>query len=293
MPMERGRVGVLLVLVSAILFGLMPIFARLAYPQGVGVDEMLFVRFLLGFLFIGAVLALTHRLSLPSVRQVLLLIGLGAVTYYIQSTLYFTSLLYSPVAIAVLVLYTYPVFVAVGAFALGWEKISRRLTGVFIIALVGLVLVANPFVSPIGLGVIFAFGSAIMYAIYILSGSRLLRSVRVEVAVFYIMGGASISFGLMAVLTGSIHLNWNFQGWFWVIDLALVSTAAATLLFFGIARIGPSTASLISLGEPVTAVFASVVLFGNTLSGSQWLGGILILAGTALTTLYVNPQPRT
>jgi len=181
MPTRTGSLGILLVLVSAVLFGFMPIFARLAYPQGVSVGEMLLVRFLFGFLFIGAFLAFTRRLSLPSVRQVLVLVGLGAVTYFIQSTLYFTSLLYSPVAIAVLVLYTYPIFVAIGSFALGWEKISRRLTGVFIIALVGLVLVANPFVSPIGLGVIFAFGSAIMYAIYILSGSRLLRSVRVEV----------------------------------------------------------------------------------------------------------------
>jgi drug/metabolite transporter (DMT)-like permease len=291
--MDRGSTGILLVLVSAVSFGFMPIFARLAYSQGVGVDELLFVRFLLAFLIMGAILATRRLLIIPKTQDLLVLIGLGALAYFLQSTLYFTSLLYSPIAIVQLLLYTYPVFVTIGAFALGWERVSRRLTAAFIIAVVGLSLVANPFGNPIGFGVFLSLGASVTYTIYILSGSKVLRRVRGYVAAFYVMGAASVSFGLTGALTGSIHLNWSFEGWFWVATITLVCTViAVTSFFIGLSRIGPSRAALISLVDPVTSILASTGLFGNALNASQWLGGVLILAATAITTLYRNSESR-
>jgi drug/metabolite transporter (DMT)-like permease len=291
--MRRAEAGVFIVLVSAVSFGFMPIFARLAYSQGVGVGELLLVRFVSAFLIMGAILAISKRLILPAKQDVLVLVVLGALGYYLQSTLYFTSLLYSPVAVVALLLYTYPVFVTVGAFALGWEKISRPLATAFVIALVGLFLVANPFSVSFGLGVILALGSSITYTVYILAGSKVLRNVSGDVAAFYVMGAASFSFALKEALTGPRNLNWSFQGWFWVAMITLICTViAVTTFFIGLSRIGPSRAALISLVEPVTSVLASLWLFGNALSVSQWFGGVLILAATALTTLYANKTPR-
>ena len=291
--MDKASGGILLVLVSAVSFGFIPIFARLAYSQGVGIDELLFVRFLLAFLIMGAILAASRRLTVPKKDDLLILILLGALAYFLQSTLYFTALLYSPVAIVALLLYTYPVFVTIGAFALGWEKISRRLAGAFVIATLGLILAANPFGSSIGLGVILALGSSITYTIYILGGSKVLRRIKGEVAAFYVLGAGSISFGLTGALTGSIHLNWTLEGWFWVAMLTLLCTVVAISTFFmGLSKIGPSRASLISLVEPVTSVLASLWLFGNALNTLQWFGGLLILIATAITALYGIPEPR-
>jgi len=291
--MSRESEGIFLVLVSAVSFGFMPIFARFAYAQGVGVDELLFVRFLLAFLIMGTLLATFHKLNLPKRMDLLALIILGALVYFMQSTFYFSALLFSPVAIVALLLYTYPVFVTLGAHALGWEHISRRLVGAFMIALIGLVLVANPFGTAIGLGVLLAFASALTYTFYILGGSKVLRRVRGEVAAFYVMGAASVSFGLTGALTGLIRLNWTVAGWFWVLAITLVCTVvAATTFFMGITRIGPSRAALISLLEPVTSVLLSLALFGNKLSISQWFGGLLILVSTAITTVYRKPLSR-
>ena len=291
--MDKASGGILLVLVSAVSFGFIPIFARLAYSQGVGIDELLFVRFLLAFLIMGTILAASRRLTVPKKDDLLILILLGALAYFLQSTLYFTALLYSPVAIVALLLYTYPVFVTIGAFALGWEKISRRLAGAFVIATLGLILAANPFGNRIGLGVILALGSSITYTIYILGGSKVLRRIKGEVAAFYVLGAGSVSFGLTGALTGSIHLNWTLEGWFWVAMLTLLCTVVAISTFFmGLSKIGPSRASLISLVEPVTSVLASLWLFGNALNTLQWFGGLLILIATAITALYGIPEPR-
>ena len=283
----------LFVLVSAVSFGFMPIFARLAYAQGVGVDELLFVRFLFAFLIMGVILVASRRLILPRMEDLLFLIVLGALAYFLQSTFYFTSLIYSPVPIVALVLYTYPVFVTIGAFVLGWEKISGPLAAAVAIAIIGLLLVANPFGNVVGFGVILAFGSSITYTVYILSGSRILRRVRGDVAAFYVIGAASVSFGLAGELTGTVHLNWTLMGWFWSATITVVCTVVAITAFFnGISNIGPSRAALISIMEPATSILASVWLFGNALNVLQWLGGVLILAATTITALYANPEPR-
>jgi drug/metabolite transporter (DMT)-like permease len=291
--MSRDRAGVLLILISAVSFGFMPIFAKLAYEVGVGVDELLFVRFLIAFLIMGGILVGTRRFTIPTGRDLIALIALGSLGYFLQSTLYFTSIVYSPVPIAALLLYTYPVFVTAGAFALGWEKITRNLIAIFAVALVGLLLVANPFGNPVGFGVILALGASITYTLYILGGTRVLGRVKGDVGAFYVIGAASVSFALDGVLTGSIHLNWGFEAWFWVAMTSVVCTVIAiTAFFLGLAKIGPSKASLISLVEPVTSVLASTWLFGNVLTLSQWFGGLLILIATATTAMYSRPRPR-
>jgi drug/metabolite transporter (DMT)-like permease len=291
----KATTGIILVLVSAISFGFMPVFARLAYAEGVGVDELLFLRFLFSFIIVGMILALSRRLTLPKRRQdLLMLIVLGAVVYFVQSTLYFNSLLYSPVPIVALLLYTYPVFVTIGASMLGWEKISKLLVGTFIIAIFGLLLVTNPFGNPIGIGVILALGSAIVYTIYILSGSQVLRRIDGDLAAFYVIGAGSASFGLAGEATKSVHLTWSMMGWFWLVMITVVCTVIAiTTFFMGLSKIGPSKASLISLVEPVTSIFASLAIFGNSLTTLQWLGGLLILVATAITILHGYPASRT
>ena len=285
--MRKDRLGVFLVLVSAIAFGLMPVFARLAYSYAVGVDELLFIRFGFAFLIVGGILAASRRFVLPKREDLLILIGLGALGYFVQSTLYFTSVIYAPVAIVALILYTYPVFVTVGAFALGWEKISGRLAAALIIALVGLILVANPFGNPVGLGAMLALGASVTYTLYILCGSRVLRRVDGVLAAFFVMGAASFSFGVDGALSGSIRVEWSFGAWFWVAVITILCTViAVTAFFLGLSKIGPSKSSLISLIEPVTSILASTWLFGNALTVSQWLGGLLILAATAIIALY-------
>ena len=272
----------------------MPIFARLAYAEGVGVDELLFARFLMAFLIIGVILVLSRRLVLPGKGELLTLVALGGLAYFLQSTLYFTALLYSPVAIVALILYTYPVFVTIGAFMLGWERISGVIAGACVIAIGGLLLVANPFGNPIGFGMVLALGSSITYTIYILGGSKLLRKVSGDVAAFYIMGAAAVSFGLTGEFTGALHLNWSLMGWLWVGIIIVVCTVfAITAFFVGLSKIGPSRAALISLGEPATAIFASLAIYGNALTASQWFGGLLILVATAITALYGNAERRT
>ena len=52
-----------------------------------------------------------------------------------------------------------------------------------------------------------------------------------------------------ALLTGGVDLRFNAVGWMWVMCIVVVSTVLGMLAFFaGLARTGPSTASILSTG---------------------------------------------
>lgn len=278
--------GNMLVLSSAISFGLMPIFARFAYENHVSVQDLLLVRFILAFLTMGAFLFLAGRHLVPPRNQLLVLLTLGGVAYFLQSTLYFTSLLYIPVSVVQLILYTYPPFVTAGSLILGWEKMSASLAVCLSLALVGLGLVANPSGHIVFLGVLMALGSSITYSAYILVGSRVLRDVSGEVASFYVVGAAALSFLLSSSLAGGIRISWNFQGWVWVMLITIICTSVAITAFFqGVELIGPSQASILSIIEPVVSVIAASVLFAESLNIYQCVGAVFIVLAAIMTAV--------
>jgi len=278
--------GSILVLVSAVSFGLMPIFARLAYGNGVGVQELLFVRFVLAFLLMGVFLRLTGRVSIPLRNHLLVLLALGGIGYFVQSTLYFTALLHLPVSVAALVLNTYPAFVTAGSLALGWEKFSVSVALSLLLALVGLALVANPILNVAVVGILFALGASITYTAYILVSSRVLNRLSGEIGSFYIMGAASLSFGISGLVKGGLHFAWNFEAWIWVLMISLICTFLAVTVFFqGLKLVGPSRTSIVSTAELVTSVLAASVIFNEFLSITQLIGGLLILLAMIFAAL--------
>jgi drug/metabolite transporter (DMT)-like permease len=63
----------------------------------------------------------------------------------------------------------------------------------------------------------------------------------------------------------------------------VVSTAVAYVLgISGVARLRPSYASLLGLGEVLCAVIAAWVLLGEAITATQALGGAVVCAGLAL-----------
>jgi len=291
--MDNGWRGSLLVVVSAVSFGFLPIFARFAFGSGVGVQELLFIRFIIAFILMGIFLGLTDKVSIPSRNQLLVLLALGGIGYFLQSTLYFTALLYIPVSVVALVLYTYPAFVTAGSSVLGWERISVPVAFSLLLALVGLALVANPIFNVLVGGLLMALGAAITYTIYILVSTRVLKGLSSEVGSFYVMGSASLSFGISGLLTGRLHVSWNFEAWVWVILISSISTSlAATTFFQGLKLIGPSRASILSIIEPVTSVVAASIFFSEYLSITQWFGGLLILLAAIFAALSVTSSRK-
>jgi drug/metabolite transporter (DMT)-like permease len=290
-------VGALVCLASAVAFGAMGIFGKLAYDEGATVGTLLAVRFLLAAALFWALVLATgagRQLRTLSGRDVGIALALGAVGYSAQAGAYFAALERLDAGLLSLLLYTFPAMVTVTAIALGRERASRRKAGALVIASAGLVLVlagaGAGALDPVGtmLGVT----AALVYTTYILTSAGVAERVGPLLLSALVCTGAATTLTLATVFEGDLRLgDVSAAGFGWLAGIAVVSTVGAVSLFFaGLKRVGPTSASILSTAEPVTTVVLAFLAFGESLGPVQLVGGALVLA--AALVLSVRAQGR-
>jgi drug/metabolite transporter (DMT)-like permease len=278
-------VGPLLCLLSAAAFGAMAIFGKLAYDDGVEVGDLLLLRFALAAALLMAIAYATGALRGLSGRAVAIGLAMGGLGYAAQSGLFFGALERMDASLLALILYTYPALVVVGAVALGRERATGRRIVALVVALAGVALVLAGAASGKvdALGAAMGFGAAIVYTGYILVGDRVTAGIPLVALVALVCTGATCTFALGAVARGGVELGFGASGWAALAGIVLVSTVGAILLFFaGLARVGPSAASILSTLEPVVTVALAAAAFGESLSAVQLAGGALVLSAVVV-----------
>lgn len=291
-PRDR-QVGLLLCLASAAAFGSLAIFGKQAYASGLGVVEVLVLRFGIAGPLLLALAAATGR-GLRLRRPVALrLLALGAFGYAVQSTLFFTALTRISASLAALLLYLYPALVTAGAVALGRHRLDRATVLGLVLALAGIALVLGlPAERPDPLGVALGLAAACWYTGYILVAEHLLRGVDPLVASAHVACGAACSF---LVAAGAVGLGGLLSarpgGYAAAGAMAVLGTALALGTFIaGIARVGSAWASIASSFEPVCTVALGVVVLGDPLGPGTVVGGAAVVAGAVLLPLLAEPR---
>jgi drug/metabolite transporter (DMT)-like permease len=289
------RLGATLCLASAVAFGLLAVFGKLAFDAGVGVVTLLFVRFAFAAPILWAA-ALRRRRALlagTAAKTVLAALALGAVGYAMQAGLYFAALERMDASLLSLLLYTYPAFVTVAAIALGRETANRRRIGALLVSSTGVALVLAG-ASGGGfdwLGAAMGVGAALSYTAYILVSDRVSGRLDPLPLSALVTTGAAITFGVAGAATGSLDAGFAGDGWGWLAAIAIVSTVTPIVLFFaGLRRVGPSMAAILSTLEPPTTVAFAFLVFGESLTAVQLAGAALVLS--AVVVLQARPRPR-
>jgi drug/metabolite transporter (DMT)-like permease len=282
----RRVAGLLLVLYSALGFGLLPIFALLAYRGGIGVITLLAVRFVLSGVLLFALLLAGGRFRLRQVTAVLPgLAGLG-VCYTLQSGFYFSAVRYISASLASILLYSYPAFVCLLSVLVEREKLAARTLAALAVSLAGVALVLG---SSLGTahpaGVLLALGASLVYSVYITLASRVLRRVDPLSALAVVTVVTSVLYVGIGLAAGRLSLAFAASTWLPIGLIVTVCTLLAIPAFFrGIEILGSSKASIVSMTEPLFTIGISILLFGDRLGWQQIVGGVLVLGGTALVT---------
>jgi len=276
--------GTVLVVISAISFGFLPIFARFSYLEGVTVNQFLFLRFLIASILFIIYLNFKKDFNIPSYRNFLYFVLLGGILYFSQSNLYLNSIIFIPISVAVLILYTYPVFVAIFSSIFYKEKLNKRIIIALILALIGLYLITNPIFSLSILGILLPLSASLVYTVYILISAKIIIKYNEEVASFYIILSSSFSFLLSILFFGNLNFYFNLKAWIWILVVALISTSLAITTFLqGIKLIGPTLSSLISLIEPITSIVSSFIIFRESFFYLQWIGVVAIFVAIIIS----------
>ncbi|WP_126425163.1 DMT family transporter [Brevibacillus marinus] len=283
--MNPSYLGSVYVLISAASFALIPIFALYAYQGGVSVSTLLFLRFLIAAGLFFSYLFLRKRERLNVTRQQLLqLLLLGGVCYTLQSILYFSSVAYIPASLAVLMFYTFPIFVALLAFLVDKEPLKRRTVLSILLAMSGLVLVLGTSFGEVAIGgVLLAVGSAVCNAIYIILGSRTVRHLSPLLMSGYVSLFAACSLFIVGLSTGGLSFSFAAGAWWAVLSVAVICTVIAMFsLYRGLSLVGPVRTAVLSMIEPVVTILFSALLLAEQLTWLQLLGGAIVLTGAFL-----------
>lgn len=282
---DKKRIGgVLLISISAASFGLMPIFAKIAYSAGTSTYSLLFLRFLVAAAFMFLLLFI-KKLNLPSKKEMLTFLLLGAVGYVGQSFCYFTALNYASSNVVSLLLYTYPALVMIGSTIFLKEKITVQKVISLCLALIGAFVIIGAEFHANPTGIVLSVLSAVFYSVYILISSQVVKAGTGIQSSAFIMLGAAVVYGIMNLFLGFTPPT-QINGLVAVAMIALISTVLAFWSFFtGMEKTGPSTAALVSTLEPVVTVLSSVIILSEKITVNIIAGGCLVLAALIVTAL--------
>jgi len=274
--------GILLIAISAASFGTLAIFGRFLYADGLDTFTMLFLRFGIAALLMTVILVL-RRETFPRGKTLLQLIGMGALGYVGQSFSYLTAIKYASAGLVALLLYLYPIFV----FVLSTIVLREHVTWVKVVALVLALTGTALTVDPAGgqtQGILLAICAALIYSVYIIVGSNVMKHVSVVQSSLVIFASAAAVYGTLMGSNG-LHLPASGSGWLGIAGIVLIATVIPVAAFLaGLERIGPTNAAMLSTLEPVVTVLLAVWIFDERLKAIVMLGGGLILMAVILLT---------
>ena len=200
---------------------------------------------------------------------------------------YVNAINLSGVAVAAVLMYTSPAWVAVISWRWLGEKLWRRGLAALALALIGAALVARVY-DPTQLhlnwpGVLAGLASGLTYGLYSVFNKLLVRRNRPWVVQLY---GLLIGAALLVALVpkGELARGWASPASIpLLIGMGIVPTLLASLAFaVGVQWIPVSVAAIVATLEPVVATFFGYFFFAERLEMGQWVGTACILSAVFL-----------
>jgi len=289
--------GVLFALAGTVAFAFRPVLIKLGYAAApVSATTLLFLRMVLSLPFFTAVAWWLRNEPPLAQRDWAGIVALGFLGYYLASLLDFLGLQYVPAGHGRLIMFLYPTLVVIlSALFLAKRPTARELAALAV-TYTGIALVLSQQLGAPAehrlffFGAALVFSSAMCYAVYLVTGSQLVKRVGSMRFTAYTMMVSTLPAVIQfAVLEGPAALELPRIVWVYAIVLATVCTVLPVFLVAeSLKRIGANQFALIGGLGPVTTVLADFALLDGSLGALQLLGGALVITGVLLVTLKRN-----
>ena len=280
--MSKGK---LFLYISAFSYGVLPIFASIAYRGGVNGITLTFLRSFLSLPILLLVIKHENVSLRITIKQTKGIIKLSVFGCSLSILLLYLSYNYISTGLATTLHFVYPLIILVSSVFLYKERLTRTSLCSVIMATIGIFMFSDVGTGASRVGVILAILSGVFYSFYIIyidySG---LDRINFFVLTFYTMLITSITVLIFGIIVKEISFSFMPSSWlFSVVISAITTLAAMPLLQIGTRYEGVNTAGIISTIEPITTIILGVVFLGERLGISQVFGGSLILFGVLLS----------
>ena len=267
-------------IITGITYGLNPLFAKPLMEAGASTEAILFFRYGIAVLLLGAYLVLKKESFRINLRQAGVLLGLGLL-FSSSSAFLFEAYKYIASGLATTLVFLFPVMVAIIMVFLKvvpswpvWLSIAATFAGVMI-------MTGGSGSEPVNpTGVWFSIAAAFFYALFIviINRSKAIASIPNSLLTFYALLAGTVFFLTRCALKGEELMAGldGFMPWVNLIGLAVLPTIVSTAgLAVATRNIGATKASVLGVFEPITAILIGTVVFGEVLTPNI-IAGILI-----------------
>lgn len=280
---------------GACLWGLIALFFKFLSACGFSPLQVVTLRVLVAALLMTAIiLKIDPGLLKIRWRDSWLFIGTGLLSLVFFNYCYFRAIDGSSISIAVLLLYTAPVFVMLLSLILFGEKFTGRKMLALLATFCGCGLITGIFASKLALTAeAFAFGlaSGFGYALYSIFGKLALRRYSTLTITAYTFYFATLGALPLADPQQLFTLLSDWRAAAGALAIALICTVAPYLLYTrGLQDVDAGQASILATLEPLVAAAVGIFVFGEEVTAAKILGMALILASIFILNTSKSAQ---
>lgn len=282
--------GYFLTILSAIIFGFTPILAKFTYNMGNNGITLAFFRhlFVIPILFIMIkLLKINYKISLQQLKKIILV---GVIGNAFTVAMLYTSYSYIQVGSATVLHFLYPMFVSLICFFYYKEQLSKTVRICLAIASIGILFfIEGGNTSFIGL--FLALFSGITFAYYIVGVEKLgLQTINPYVLNFYFAIVIAITLLIIGIISNQLVLSLSMKAYSYSFIIAILTSIIGIIcLQQGIKYLGATTASILSMFEPVTSVIFGIIILHERLTIVK-ASGCLIILGAVIGLIVSNSK---
>lgn len=277
----------LLVMLSAVGFGLVPLFGRLLAEAGLSSPTIGFFRFAFSCLVMAPFLPRPWSCGPAKRKAMLLLIGAG-MTMGLGWTAYLDALESASVAAVGVIYMTYPLFAVLLARLLLGQRLGLRAVAAAGLVLAAALLALSPAAVPAGQvpALLGALPAPLAFALIIVVLTGCTQALTTLERMAAGMAGATLGLLPLALARGELLALPGDPGlWLLVAGMIAATALLPQLLYtFAAPRVGPSRSAMAGGLELPTMFLVGALAFGETL-------GLAELAAAALICLSVAVAP--
>ncbi|MGP3702425.1 MAG: DMT family transporter [Candidatus Bathyarchaeota archaeon] len=280
--LPRKKLGFILVFMAGICWGSAGVLSKLVMSIGFPPEVVAMYRILLGFILLFLIF-LIFKFSLLKVKKhqlILLALG-GTVGVALGTTAYFYAVKLVSASIAVILLYTYPVFVLIFSKKFLGEKIIQLKVLAAVLVFIGCFLTVRGYdLSTTQLnfaGILMGLVSSFSFTFYTILSRFMLNSTSEENITLYTLGFGGMILLIINILTGKTPIILDAEFWFLTLLLAIIPTVLAfTFFIFGLKNVEASKAGVYTTSEVISALTLAYIVLGERLELLQLIGALTV-----------------
>jgi len=279
-------------ILAAVCYGTNPLGALPLYEEGVNTSSVLFYRFTLAAVILGATLAIEHKSLVLNRHEFKALSALGML-FAVSSITYYQSFHFMDAGIASTILFMYPVMVACIMASCFHERVTLSTVLAIVLSLLGVGLLshgdASNSLSVTGLTLVML--SALSYALYIVVVNKSKIQMSSVKLTFYVLLFCMLTLFAYSFTSPDLALQlppspraWGYAFW-----LGLVPTVLSLVLMtISVHEVGATPTAIMGALEPLTAVAIGIIVFSESLTLRLAVGIITILVAVVMVVLGKN-----